>query len=199
MRHTLFPGLLASTALAVLMADTDAGSAIRTPAAEKSIVDPKYRGRKNEDWVAKLITDHATAYKEVVKKVDVEGSTEKAEVKEQKANGVDVDGLFKLAAVNNLDVAKFNDQRESHGFPGRFRMTVANMLRGAARNRHGLYAPGAEGEDPTWISAPADWLASSNPPAPKEPTQNPDGSKIVKAKPAKETEAAASEPATADA
>lgn len=182
-------GLLA---MAVLASDDAAAS------GGKSIVDPKYRKKDGEkDFVAKLIDDNATKYKEVVKKTKVEGTdpVEYVESKEKRADGVDVDGLFTLARVNNLDVAKFEAQRENHGFPGRFRMTVSNMLRAAAKARHGLFAPNPEGGDPIWHDAPKDFLAAKG--ASDEPTHNRDGSKIVKAKPAADAESTA--PETADA
>lgn len=206
MRHLMLGSALCALALSnpfVMNADdgsagagaSGGGDAAAAPAeASKSIVDPKYRGKKNDDFVTALITKHATAFKEKVTKTKVEGSDEEVETKTQVPNGVDVEGLFKLAAVNNIDVAKFREQTESHGFPGRFRMTVANMLRAAARNRHGIFEPGEKAkDDPIWIAASTEWLEASKPAAPKEPTHNPDGSKIKKAKPVTEPAVAPAE------
>lgn len=179
--------LLASAALA-LAADDAAASG-------KSIVDPKYRKKEGDkDFVAKLIDASATKYKEVTKKTPVDGTdpVEYVETKEQRADGTDVDKLFALARMNNLDVNKFEAQRENHGFPGRFRMTVSNMLRAAAKARHGLFAPN-EGGWATWTPAPRDWLDSKG--ASEEPTHTQEGTKIVKAKPT--TTEATAEPAAA--
>lgn len=167
---------------------TDAAAAAP---ASKSIVDPKYRKKATEqDWVGKLIAESATKMKDKTTKVPVEGSDPPTttDVITQVPDGVDVDGLFKLAGANSLEVSKFEAQREHPGFPGRFRMTVANMLRAAARNRHGIFNLAGE-----WQDAPADWLATTNPRPPGEPTHNKDGSKIVKPKPV----AAPAEPAAA--
>jgi len=166
-----------------------------TEAAPKSIVDPKYRGKKNNDFITQLIEKHATAYKTKVTETKVEGTDDVVKTETQVPNGVDVDGLFGLAAVNNLDVAKFHEQRDGHGFPGRFRMTVANMLRAAARNRHGIYEPGEPGKHASWVEADAAWLKASRPPAPVSPTHNRDGSKIKKVKATDESAAPPAEEA----
>lgn len=136
-----------------------------------SIVDPKYRVKKEPDFVAKLIADNATKFKTVTKKVKVEGSDETTETSEEKPDGVDVDKLFNLAKVNNIDVAKFDAQRDAHGFAGRFRMTLSNMLRAAAKQRHGLYD--ASGE---FQAAPAEFLEAQK--APEAPTHDRDGTKF---------------------
>lgn len=146
--------------------------------AGKSIIDAKYRdGRYKEgDWLAKFIAEQATKTREVEKKVPTgEDGGFKVE-KSNVADGIDVDALFKLAKANGIDVAKFQDQRNSHGFPGRFRMTVRNMLQAAAKRRHGVQNVGG-----TWVAAPADWLSEKG--APAKPTHNQDGSKIPVAKP----------------
>lgn len=150
------------------------------PAAPaKSIIDAKYRdGRyKEQDWLGGLIGSVATSTKEVQKTV-VDGD-EKKTTTETVPDGVNVDALFALAKENNLDVAKFEAQREGHGFPGRFRMTVRNMLQAAAKKRHGIRVNGK------FVEAPADWLASKD--APEKPTHTQDGTKIVIPKPVKET------------
>jgi hypothetical protein len=166
-------------ARATFAPETDAGT------ATKSIVNPKYRGLKKDDFITHLIARHATKMKDKVTKTKVEGSDEEVETVTKVADGVDVDGLFKLAGANNLDVEKFHSQTDSHGFPGRFRMTVGNMLRAAARNRHGVYEP--IGDELTWIEASPEWLSESKPIAPEFPTHNRDGSKIKKVKEPKES------------
>jgi len=160
--------------------------------AGKSIIDAKYRdGRYKEgDWLAKFIAEQATKTREVEKKVP---TGEDGGFKREKSNvpdGIDVDALFKLAKANGLDVAKFQDQRNSHGFPGRFRMTVRNMLQAAAKRRHGVQNVGG-----TWVAAPADWLSEKG--APAKPTHEQNGTKIPVAKPA--AEAAPAADAKADA
>jgi hypothetical protein len=178
---TLFLASLLAGACFAAAADTGA-------AASKSIIDPKYRNKKEPDWMASQIALFATRMKTVAgKEVSVEGSNPPKTTKLpdiQKPDGVNVDALFALATINNLDVEKFRDQVGSHGFEGRFRMTVSNMLRAAARNRHGVFFPTGKGGKVEWHDAPADFLANSKPPAPKEATHNKDGSKIAKAKPA---------------
>lgn len=148
----------------------------------KSIVDPKYRVKKEPDWLAKLIGEHATLTKTVTKTV-TEGEGDKAtkkEVKEQRPAGVDVDGLFRLAKVNGIDVASFEAQRGSHGFAGRFRMSLRNMLDAATRRRHGLFVPRGETQR-VWVDADAAWLKSGRG-APDKPTHTRDGAKIEQPK-----------------
>lgn len=154
-----------------------------------SIVDPKYREAakgKTKDWLASALDTHATKMKEVTKKVAVEGSDPPkfTETKEQKPDGVDVDKLFVIAKMNNVaadKIATYEAQRENHGFAGRLRMTLSNILRRMAKERHGLYFPGAKGA-PEWTSAPKDFLENLS--AGEAPTHQKDGTKIVVAKPA---------------
>lgn len=157
------------------------------PAAEeaapkgKSIVDAKYRDRyKEQDWLGKFILSEVGVTKEVSKKVP-DGDGTKT-VTSKVAGGVDVDKLFTLAEKNHLDVSKFNTQRDSHGFGGRFRMTVRNMLQTVVKQRHGVYNVGG-----TFVKADAEWLTAKS--APEAPTHNKDGSRIAVKKvekPAKE-------------
>lgn len=148
----------------------------------KSIVNPKYRGiytKDKRDWLALFIDEHCTAMKDVKRTEKTEdGATATKTV--QVPDGVDVDKVFALARINHLDVDKYEDQRGSHGFAGRLRMTVRNMLQTVAKQRHGLNGP-----DGKFVSAPAEWLASKD--APATATHKPDGTKIVvpKAEPAK--------------
>jgi len=166
------------------------GATAEAASAGKSIIDAKYRdGRyKEQDWLGLQIAGVATKTREVEKKVPTgeEGGfkVEKSNV----ADGIDVDALFRLAKANGLDVAKFQDQRNGHGFPGRFRMTVRNMLQASAKRRHGINAI-----DGKFVSAPADWLTAKG--APEKPTHNQDGTKIAvpKAAPAPAADAKTAE------
>ncbi len=126
-----------------------------TATKPKSIINSKYRGRaKTADFVSGLI-DAASAKTQVVeKKVDL-GDGKHKMVKQTVPAGIDVGGLFELGQRNSLPIDKFQSQTGTHGFAGRFRMTVANMLRAAARKRHGLFD--AKGK---WVEAPVDWLVA---------------------------------------
>lgn len=151
--------------------------------ATKSIINPKYAGKykdpANHDQLTKLLNVHAVTTKTVEKKVkDAEGDGHKM-VKSEVADGVNVDALFTIAGMNHLDVDAYKGQRDSAGFPGRFRMTVANMLRASMRKRHGIFVPDAKGK-PEWVTAEPDFLKLRG--APEKPTHNKDGSKIVVAK-----------------
>lgn len=144
------------------------------PAAEtKSIVDPKYRDAyktKGPDWLGTLIIGVAQPLVEKSVKV-VEGDSKKT--KTTKVPGdVDVKALFKLAEENGLDIKKYKSQEGSHGFAGRMRMTIRNMLQAVAKQRHGIYVGG------TFKKAPAEWLAEKK--APDAPTHTKDGEKIAK-------------------
>lgn len=82
---------------------------------------------------------------------------------------VDLDKLRALGEENSLTVKEYPNA-------GMARMNVGNMLRAAARKRHGLIINGQ------WTDAADDFEVND------ERTENPDGSKIAKAKP--EAEAA---------
>lgn len=155
----------------------------------KSIIDPKYRGKRDADWLATLITSKTGKTKDKVTKTKVEGTdpVEYVETTTQVADGIDIDKVFNLAAENGLTekTAKFEAQRDGAGFAGRFRMTVRNMLQAVAKQRHGLMV------NDEFVSAPADWLADKK--APASPTHTQDGTKIVVEKPK------AAEPAAEDA
>lgn len=153
----------------------------------KSIIDPKYRVKKDADWLAKLITSTTGKTKDKVTKTKVEGTepVEYVETTTTVPDGIDVDKVFALARENGLDakVAPFEAQREGAGFPGRFRMTVRNMLQAVAKQRHGLQVNGE------FVDAPADWLEDKK--APTAPTHTQDGTKIVVEKPKKDEAPAA--------
>ena len=146
------------------------------PTPQKSIINPKYREkyRAGKDWLAELLTTLTATTKVTEKKTkDEDGNVTVEEV--TKTGNIDVDALFALAAANNIDVSKYEAQRESHGFPGRFRMTVRNMLQASIKRRHGLFTAAD-----AWLDAPTDWLASKG--APSDPTETPEGTKIAKVK-----------------
>jgi hypothetical protein len=140
----------AQAASAPKAAATPAPAAAPAAAKGKSIVDPKYRNKykaTDKDWLAKFLDEQATKTRD--KKV-TEGDGEKQVTKTVKVpDGVDVDALFTLAAKNHLDVKKFEAQRTSHGFGGRFRMTVRNMLQTVIKQRHGVFNTGG-----TFLTAP---------------------------------------------
>lgn len=143
----------------------------------KSIVPEKYGKdyKGAQDWVSDLIGKCTTEIKTVKRKVTTkneDGSETVEEISEEKPGGVNVDALFELASTNFIDVKKYETQRETHGFPGRFRMTLANMLRSRAKQRHGLFDT-----DANWHAAPPEWLSEKS--APEKPTHTPQGEKIV--------------------
>lgn len=182
MRTYLISAATAS-ALACFAADDAAAS------GSKSIVDPKYRTKKEPDWLAKLIAEKATIFEDKTKQV--KDGEETKTVTSKVAVGVDVDALFRLAEVNGLDVAKFEAQKGTHGFEGRFRMSLRNMLDAATRRRHGLFVP--RGQTRLWVEADADWLKSGKG-SPEKPTHDRDGKAFPKPKADK-----AAEPAKEDA
>jgi hypothetical protein len=169
------------------------------PVKAKSIVDPKYRNKykdKNRhEWLADLLKVNASAFHTIPAKPAVgkegEEGYKPATAERRVIDGVDVDKVFKIARENGLDVDKYEAQRDTHGFPGRFRMTAGNMLRTVARQRHGLFINGE------WQEAPADWLTAQG--VEGGPTHNKDGSKIAVAKaaePAAESKLIKAAPAT---
>ena len=149
-----------------------------------SIIDAKYkeRYRDNPDWLATLIHDQCFVQhtKEVAVKDDEGNDTGKTEVVNAGRPELNLEALFDLAEKNGIAAReKYGDQADKKNAPGRLRMTIGNSLRAAARKRHGLYDV-----DGNWLDAPADFVGD------RPKVQNPDGSKIAKAKPEKEKEAA---------
>jgi len=142
-----------------------------------SIVDPKYRDKykTNKDWLAALIDDNCVVANTKVKKTKNEDGSETEETVTLKSTSIDLDALFALAEANAIDVAKYKTQIDTHGAPGRLRMTIGNMLRSAAKKRHGLYVLDKAG-DKSWVDADAAFIGDA------EKTHNPDGSKIAKKK-----------------
>lgn len=140
------------------------------PTKGKSIVDPKFRDKcKGDDWMGEFIKSEATLM--VDKKVTETKGDEKVTKTIKAPGGVDVDALFKLAEKNHVDVSKYEAQKDSHGFAGRFRMTLSNILRARAAKAHGVFNKGG-----TWVSAPTDWLKARG--APESPTHDRKGVKI---------------------
>lgn len=176
--------LASGMALAALASDAAVAA---EPVASKSIIDPKYRERKEPDWLATVISGMTTKTREKqVTKVDPENPDAKITTTVQVEDGIDIEKLFALGTANGLEakIAKFRDQVDSHGFAGRFRMTMRNMLQAVAKQRHGIV-----GLDGAFVSAPADWLEAKK--APEAPTHLQDGTRV-----AKPTVKAAEAPAT---
>lgn len=147
--------------------DLGKGDAAETAKASgKSIIDPKYRAKyKDPDWLAQQMTTHGSTFKEVT---TGEGN---AKTTKQVPTGVDVDKVFKLARENGLDVDKYEAQRAGHGFAGRFRMTVRNMLQPIVKQRHGFWANGK------FVEADPQFLKNTG--APSTPTHDQKGAKIA--------------------
>lgn len=150
--------------------------------APKSIIDPKYRDKyKGEkDWLSKFIDDNATTAVMKTKVTKAEDGSETSEEIDTGKRQLDLDKLFDLADANGIDArGRYGEQVSNAGAPGRLRMTVGNMLRAAARKRHGLNDINGE-----WNDADAAFIGDS------ERSEERDGSKIAKAKAEKEAEAA---------
>lgn len=150
---------------------------------DKSIIDAKYRDkyRGNKDWLAqlidKLVLDPVMREKPIK---DDEGNVTGTEEVSTGKTRVNLDRLFALAEANHINVEKYRDQADRPNAPGRLRMTIGNMLRAAARHRHGLFDL-----ESNWVDADADFLGDA------ERTHERDGTKIAKAKPeAEEADAA---------
>lgn len=147
-----------------------------------TIMPEKFRNKDYkgaQDWVKSFIDGEVlqAVTKEVTTKN--EDGTETTETVETSKTSVDLGKLFALAEANHFNVEKYKADVEKKNAPGRIRMTVGNMLRAAARKRHGLYD--ATGE---WNEAPADFIRDA------ELKEHRDGTKIAKAKPEPEAEAA---------
>lgn len=91
---------------------------------------------------------------------------------------VNVDNLKAIALENQLEF-------KSYPNPGMARMNVGNMLRAAARKRHGLIIGGK------FVKAPEGFTVNA------EKTENPDGTKIAKKAEKPETEKAEAKKADA--
>ncbi len=139
---------------------------------DNSIIDPKYRDKyKDPDWIGELINSNATdAVTKTVKSKDKDGN-ETEETVETKKRKLDLDRFFALCKANHIDTASMEEQVGRPNATGRIRMTLGNSLRAAARRRGGLFD-----NDGNWQDAPEAITKGA------EPTENPDGSKIAKAK-----------------
>lgn len=139
--------------------------------------DKNYKGA--QDWVKDFINGEVldVVHKEVTTKN--EDGTETTETVATSKTSVNMDRLFALAETNNLNVDKYKADVEKKNAPGRLRMTIGNMLRAAARKRHGLYSIAGE-----WNDAPAEFIGDT------EVKEDRQGNKIAKVKPEEETEAA---------
>lgn len=143
-------------------------------AQDKSIISEKYRERykpDNRDWLGSFIdegcTNPVTKEREVK---DDEGNVTGTETVTLKKRTLDIDALFDLAEANAIPAReKYGDQVDRKNAAGRLRMTIGNMLRAAARKRHGLYDTSGK-----WVKAPAEFIGDA------EKTENKDGSKIAK-------------------
>ena len=147
--------------------------------ADKSIVPEKYREkyRGPGDWVKQFINGIVNEAK--TKEVDVkdeDGKVTGTETKTLKATTTNLDKLFALAEVNGLDVDKYKGDVGKKNAAGRLRMTIGNMLRAAARKRHGL-----NGLDGEWYDADAEFLEGVG-----DATETRDGEPIAQPEPEKE-------------
>lgn len=175
--------------------DTTSETAAETPVEKgpgKSIIKPQYRGKyKTPDWLGTLLNDNASKVKTLpaqdakaaTGEIGKPGYSPAREAKPERTviDGVDVDKLFVIGRENGLNLDKFEAQKGAHGFEGRFRMTVRNMLQTIAKQRHGLVING------TFVRAPQEFLTKVGVLEGVKPTHNPDGTKIPK--PAKVAEA----------
>lgn len=140
-----------------------------------SIIAEKYRGvKKEKDWAAREIENACTESVTKENKKTAEDGTETSETVTLKKTVFNLDKLFALAEENKIDVSKYKADVDKPGAPGRLRMTIGNMLRAAARKRHGLNVDGE------FKDADSEFIGDS------VKTHNPDGSKI----PTKEVEKA---------
>lgn len=168
-------------------AEDEKPAVVEEATERKSIINSKYKDKyKNRsEWMSDLLKAHGsiTTTHAAVPAKGEEGKEGYIAARPERVTieGVDVDKVFAIARENGLDVDKYEAQRDGHGFPGRFRMTVGNMLRATAKARHGIKIAG------DWHPAPEDWLTANG--APIEPTHDHDGARLTKAaEPKAETE-----------
>jgi len=161
-------------------------------AATKSIIDPKYAQAykdKPKDWFALMVDEQATVAATKEKKTKITQLDEDdqmvldangkpvivdgpVEIVTLKKRSVDLGALFAFAQANSIDTAKYEAQADRPNAPGRLRMTIGNMLRAAAKHRHGLFD-----KDNVWHDAPEEFLGDA------VKTQEQDGTKIPKVQP----------------
>jgi hypothetical protein len=131
-----------------------------------SIINEKYKGKYKgaSDWIGRLIEEKCTK----ITKTKAKGDEPAKETKE-----LHIPSLFALAKANGLDKEKLDAlkaQQDTPNAPGRIRMTIGNMLRAAAKRRHGLVDT-----DGTTLTPDADFVL------PAEPVEDLAGEKIAKA------------------
>jgi hypothetical protein len=141
------------------------------------------------DWINRIFAEFATDTSDAVEAVAAvaEVKNEAGDVTQEAVPAIrGKAGTTKINAdaVEALAVANAVTIKEG-GYPndGMLRMNVGNMLRAAARKRHGLNLPTEDGlatskSDYVFVEAPDDFTVND------EKTHNADGSKIAKAKPA---------------
>lgn len=148
----------------------------------KSIIDPKYaKMRGASDWIGELLEHEALEITQEAVAAVPEVKNEKGEVVEKAKRAVaekrkwDIDAVFALAEANAIDTKKYDSMKAHPSGVGRARMTISNMLRSAAKKRHGLYDTKGN-----WHETPEGF------PVNETITQNRDGSAIMVKKPEKE-------------
>lgn len=157
-------------------ATTEAPAPAATEA--KSIVSAKYRNKykgATRDWLAQYLFDNATKTKDVtVTKPSADNPDEKVTTTEKRPDGIDTGVLLTLCDANGGQKVtdKLRGHESDHGFAGRCRMTIGNVLRRVAGERHGIV-----GVDGNFVPAPTAFLTQIG--AGEKPTHNPDGSKIA--------------------
>jgi hypothetical protein len=107
---------------------------------KKPMISADYRkayAAKGPDWVKSFVAKHCYAAEELP-----EGSKKKPKMV------ADIDAMVALASVNGLDVSKFNSDAYN---TGQKIMNINNVLRAAAKKRHGLKGPNER-----FVSIPAD-------------------------------------------
>lgn len=178
------------TAMAREPKTTEETTSTEQAPVRKSIIPPKYQGKYKgaEDWLASFIDGQVKVVpmkdKTVTEGEGDDAITKTITVAAGKAK-LDLDKLFALSEANSIDAEIVKTMREQRGrknAAGRIRMTLGNALRAAAKHRHGLYTI-----DGTWTDAPAEFIGDA------VKTHNPDGSKIVVAKPATTEDSAKAE------
>jgi len=147
-----------------------------------SIMPDKFRSKDYkgaQDWLTSFVDGQVKVAVTKTVTTKAEDGTETTSTVDTAKTTVSMDALFALGKVNNLNVDKYADQVENKNAPGRLRMTIGNMLRAAARKRHGLFDVNGE-----WHAAPDDFVGDA------ELKENRDGTKIAKVKAAETAEPA---------
>lgn len=121
------------------------------------------------DWINRLIDENCSTIEGAVEAVpavtDDDGKVTTPAVRGRKGKKItDLASLAEIAEANGITVKDYPNA-------GMARMNIGNMLRAAAKKRHGLNVGGV------WVEAPEDFEVN------EEKTENPDGTKIPKAKP----------------